>query len=148
MNAKTEPKPQAAMNLDAQVRELAAGLRDAIRETPDSYLKENPEDAYVDLACRVLFRLAGKLTILPTDQITVLRARYSRSDAALRILDIFTRWLREHPECTYSTTIGASGKVELTFKTRDEVRAFFRGESVQDAYAQAAQTIDFNGGTL
>ena len=29
-----------------------------------------------------------------------------------------------------------------------EVLGFFRGESVQDAYAQAAQVISFNGGTL
>lgn len=136
------------MNLESQVRELATGLRDIILETPDAYLKENPEDAYVDLACRLIFRLAGKLAILPAEQIATAHVRDGQARAAVRTLDILSKWLRAHPKCGYGTEIGASGKIELTMKVAGETRGFFQGESVQDAYAQAAQVVDFNGGTL
>jgi hypothetical protein len=146
MNKNDQVEPSKA--LDKQLHALAAGLRDVIQETSDSYLKERPEDAYVDLACRLILRLRETLTILPVAQVAAARIRDGQLEAASRIFDIFTRWMREHPEWSYATKICASGKVELTFKVHHETRAFFQGESIQDAYAQAAQVIDFNGGEL
>lgn len=132
--------PKSPMTLDDMTCELAACLRDAIEETDLAYLKKDPEDAFTDLACRLIFRLRSKLTVVPTHYV-------AERAAAGRILDIFTRWLREHPGCSYTTRISASGKFQVVVKTPIETTLHF-GESVQDAYAQAAQTISFNGETL
>jgi hypothetical protein len=74
-------------------------------------------------------------------------ARLAKGDAAMRIFDILTHWLHEHPECSYSTGIGPSGAVVVSFIHKGQ-KTLFRGASIQDAYAQAAQAIDFNGGEL
>jgi len=134
------------MNLEDMTRELAASLRDAIEGTDISYLKEDPEDAFIDLACRLIFRLRASLTVVPTPDPEE-RARIAHAKAAMRIFSILTIWLKVHPECSYTTQISASGTCQLVMKTPTETKLFF-GTSVQDAYAQAAQTIDFNGGTL
>ena len=146
MNKNDQLEPSKA--LDNQLHALADGLRDVIQETSESYLRESPENAYTDLACRLLLRLRETLTILPVTQVATARIRDGQLKAAARIFDIFTRWMLEHPEYSYSTDVGASGKFELTFKKSGTTQAFFQGESIQDAYAQAAQVIDFNGGLL
>lgn len=134
--------------LDDQIRELAAGLRDVIRETDESYLEKSPEEAYEDLAARLVLRLSKSLTIQSVAQTIVTRTRLEQAEAAQRILDIFTRWMHEHPECHYVTGLGSKGQFELTVRSSGETKAYFQGGSIQDAYAQAAQTINFNGGTL
>jgi hypothetical protein len=53
------------MTPDEMLDELAAGLRDVIREAPESYLVDNPEDAFADLACRLVLRLSGAITFMP-----------------------------------------------------------------------------------
>jgi hypothetical protein len=74
--------------------------------------------------------------------------------AAWRTLDIFTRWMLEHPGCSYDTrylSLRIDGpKFELVIHTPEYAPFdfFFYGETIQDVYAQAAQTIDFNGGEL
>lgn len=128
------------MSPDNIIRELASELRDVIREYPDIYLDEDPEDLFVDLACRLVVRLSRKeITVIPSP-------RFGHDEAARRIFEIFTRWLNERSECAYTVQRGPSG-FELLVKTPKET-LIFRGDSVQDASAQAAQTINFSGGSL
>jgi len=60
--------------------------------------------------------------------------------ASDRILDIFTRWLSGHPGRSYRTGL-RDGRTEIVLETPGLFPRTFRGQSVQDAYAQAAQTI-------
>jgi hypothetical protein len=121
------------------VCELAAALRDTIDETDSAHIDQDPEEAFVDLACRLILRLRGKLTVVPS--------LTSDAGAAARIFRIFTGWMRAHPRCSYDTRISASGKFQIVVKTPTGTHLFF-GETVQDAYAQAAQAVLFSEGTL
>lgn len=138
--------PPRTSTLDGMTRALAAGLRDVIEATSTAYLREDPEDAFIDLAARLIFRLREELTVVPIPHAAE-RARIMQADAAARIFDIFTRWMKAHPGRSYETRISASGKFQVVVKTKGGTQLFFGGD-VQDAYAQAAQAIDFNGGTL
>lgn len=146
-----DPGPITA---DAMMRDLAEGLRDVINEVPVADLEKDPEAAFLDMACRLVFQVRAKVTVMPTREVTRANARVGQAEAAQRIFDIFTRWMLEHPECFYETQIGSSGKFEITVLAPPnpgalgEVKAFFTGETIQDCYAQAAQTIEFGGGHL
>ncbi len=130
------------MNLDEMMQEIAAGLRDAIRETPYEQFKEDPEDAYTDLACRLVFRLSEKLTITPNSKNEAAdRIRVQQAEAARRIFDILTGWMVSRPGRSCVTGISPSGRFELTMRAPDGTQGYFQGGSVQDVYAQAAQTI-------
>jgi len=79
--------------------------------------------------------------------------RDDQSEAAQRIFDIFTRWMLANPRCYYTTGINwSTGKFEMeVFRDRflyGKSFAHFQGETIQDCYAQAAQTIEFKGGNL
>ena len=141
-----ESAPRLPMTLDDMACELAAALRDAIEDTDSAYLARDPEEAFIDLACRLILRLRGKLTVVrsPTSPE---RARVSQAEAAGRIFSILTDWMQKHPGCSYNTRISATGKFQVIMETPNGTHLFF-GESVQDAYAQAAQAINFNEGTL
>lgn len=67
--------------------------------------------------------------------------------AAARTLDILTNCLRSHPGCSFETKMSPSGTFQVVVRTPSNTQVFFGGD-IQDAYAQAAQTIDFNGGTI
>lgn len=138
---KTKP---AAMTLDDLTRELAAGLRDVVHDIPDSHFKEDPEEAFIDVAVRLLFRLRATLTVVPVRAAKLERIEQAERDAASRTLGILTKWLKAAPGRSIETRVSASGKVQVVVKTpeTESTRLHF-GESVQDAYAQAAQTIDF-----
>jgi hypothetical protein len=131
------------MSLDDMTRELAAGLCDVIQETDSAYLKKDPEDAFVDLACRLVFRLRTTLTIVPA-LTPKERVRIGQAEAATRVFNIFTHWMLFHPAGSIATKISSSGKFQVVVKTPQETRLFF-GETVQDAYAQATQTICLEG---
>ncbi|HZL96718.1 MAG TPA: hypothetical protein VFB99_23890 [Vicinamibacterales bacterium] len=136
------------MSVDDVIGKLAASLRDTILETSESYLKEDPKDTYVDLACRLVTRLSQDgLTVMPVPS-SERRIQASQAEGAVRIFDILTRWLREQRNVACETSVDPDGKYQFVVRGGQKVLAFFRGESVQDAYAQAAQTIDFNGGSL
>lgn len=142
------------MHPNSMIAELAAGLRDVIQDSDETYLKNAPEEAFIDLASRLVLRLSkGSLTVVPVVPLAAARkaeiARV-RGDAAARILDIFTLWMSKHPECSFVTEKGLSGKFSIIVRAPGEphTRAFFQGDCIQDAYAQAAQTISFNGGLL
>lgn len=141
----TDPK-----TLEDTLQAVAAALRDAIRDTPDSAAAEPPEEVHTDLACRFLLRLARQgATILPTSKAAAPNVAAKRAEAAERTLAVLTGWLLDHPECSYVTEVAPAGTFEVTFLDRDdEVRAYFSGTSVQDAYAQAAQTLILDGGAL
>jgi hypothetical protein len=122
-----------SMTLNKTMSTLAEGLRDVIRDTPTD--PGEPEDAHTDLATRLVFRLArGGLTIVPA----VPSAGYV--EAASRIFVILTRWLSADPERSYATSVTPSGLFEVRLITPHETRVF-GGKTVQDAYAQAAQTL-------
>lgn len=53
---------------DSIMRVLSAGIRDVIRETPDIHIREDLKETYDDLACRLILRLAGVLTVVSTAQ--------------------------------------------------------------------------------
>jgi hypothetical protein len=135
------PKP-APRSLDDMTRELAAGLRDVIEETDTGYLKRDPEDAFTDLACRLIFRLRAALTVVPVPGPEE-RVRVGQAEAATRVFNIFTHWMLKHPDGSIATKISPTGKFQVVVRTPQETRLFF-GETVQDAYAQAAQTICFD----
>jgi hypothetical protein len=135
--------PKAPKGPNSTARDLAASLRDAITATDRSALENDPEEAFIDLAGRLVRRLhACGLTVLalPTreDQIQA-----NLDAAAARILNILTKWMRAHPECSYDTRKSPSGKFQIVLKTPRGVELFF-GDDLHDAYAQMAQTIDFN----
>lgn len=131
------------------MRELAAGLRDALREVPLSALEKDPEEAFVDLAAQLILRLTGTLTVVPVDRNEAQeRVRRARANGAERILDILTVWMRERPERHFVTAMDQSGKFEIIMRASGQTQALFQGESVQDAYAQAALTVSLNGGAL
>jgi hypothetical protein len=141
------------MSSEDVIRTLAEALRDVIDAVDESYLRVNPEDAYMDLACQLIFKMKT-VTVVPVA--TENRTEIGKS--AVRIFEILDRWLRERPAGVRSleTAVNASGRTEITLSelvkrdddTVNEVRGFFQGESVRDAYAQGAQTIEFNGGDL
>jgi hypothetical protein len=122
---------------DDTIRELAEALRDVLNDLPEPATTEDPQAVFEDLASRFILRLSrGNLTVAP-----------KHHEAASRIFDIFTGWLRLHPNCHYTVRFAPSGKFELGLHTYRGVTTV-RGEEVQDAHAQAAQTIQFNGGVL
>ena len=127
----------APFSLSELTQELAEALRDVIVETPDSDVVDSPQDFYEDLAARLVIRLSKRaVTVAPVHCV-----------AAARIFDIFTKWLTEDPKRAYVTRTNGS-KFEVATVTPEGLRELFRGESVQDAYGQAAQTIELNGGEL
>ena len=126
-----------SLSLSDLTRELAAALRDVIQETPDSVATESPQDVYEDLAARLVIRLSKRaLEVAPVHY-----------GAAARIFDIFTKWLTGDPKRAYVTRVNGS-EFEFAAVTPGGLRELFRGESIQDAYGQAAQTIQLNGGDL
>jgi hypothetical protein len=134
------------MSLDNMVRELAAGLKDTIEATDSSYIERDPEDAFIDLANRFIFRLRDKITIMPWPSREEM-IRRSNEEAASRVCSILTEWMRKNGDCSYTTRISLTGKFQISVKTPGMTHTFF-GETVQDAYAQFAQAVAFNGGTL
>lgn len=143
---QVKPAPRTAKSLNSTARDLAASLRDAITATELAALESDPEETFIDLACRLVKRLQARgLTVLPLptreDQIQA-----GIDAAAARSLDIFTKWMRAHPNCSYDTRRSASGKFQVVVKTPLGVQLFF-GDDVQDAYGQAAQTIDYEAMT-
>ena len=67
-----------------------------------------------------------------------------QAGAAARIFSVFTDWIRG-PEVCCTITRASSGRFEVTLKTEDKTLTF-RGHSVQDACAQAAQFLNFDDG--
>ena len=134
--------PEGTMTREDMIRDLAAGLRDVIRGASDEYVKEDPENAFIDLACTLMLRLRGKLTVVPTSHVHL-----EHAEAAMRILDILTRWMKANPGCSYTTKISETGTFQIVVNTSNGPKLFF-GENLQDAYAQAAQTINFSRGKL
>lgn len=149
MPAKKNSAPIArkGSTLDSSTRDISASLRDAIAATDAAALEKDPEEEFIDFACRLVLQLQKRgLTIvsIPTREEQI---QISQSKAAARILEILTTWMRANPGCSFDTRKSESGKFQIVVKTPKSTELFF-GESVQDAYAQAAQTINFNGGTL
>jgi hypothetical protein len=144
-----KPTPRAPMSLDDMTREIAAGLKDVINETDSAYLERDPEEAFTDLAYKFIVRLqVANLTIVPST--TAERIRIGQAKAASRVFAILTKWMHASPGRSYDTRVSDSGKFQIVVKTPDacqRTRLFF-GDDIQDAYAQAAQTICFDGGTL
>lgn len=133
---------QAPSALDDTTRTLAAVLCELIQEADESYIKDEPEDAFTDLAAKLVLRLSrNQLTVAPS-------ARVSRDEAARRIFDIFSTWLQMQPDRAYVTRLNEEGKIEVTTLSPNGVQAFFKGGDVQDAYAQMAQVLLFNGGAI
>jgi len=139
----TEPK-----TVNDTMDAVAIALRDAIRDTPDC-VADSPEDVHADLACRFVLRLSRRgVTILPISrtakEVTRAQEVAQAQEAAQRIFNILTRWLNKHPGCSYTTGTTPSGRFEVRLIT-PKVTHVFGGLSVQDAWAQAAQAIDFGG---
>jgi hypothetical protein len=133
--------------LDTAIRDISAGLRDAIAATDADALEQDPEEMFADFSCRLVLQLQKRgLTIvsIPTREE---QNNIAMSKAASRLLEILTTWMKANPGCSFDTRKSNSGKFQIVVKTPKSTELFF-GESVQDAYAQAAQTIEFNGGEL
>lgn len=145
------------------INELARALRTVIVETDEAHLRANPSEAYIDLACRLIFQMKA-ITVVPVktpeeargareDQIR--KADYEALEYMFKTLD---GWLRGRDPGirTLETAANTVGRVEVTLsevktlgeQAGPEVRGFFQGESVRDAYGQAAQTIVFGDGEL
>lgn len=134
------------MTPDAMLQELANELKDVIRNLDEAHLRKNPEEEFVELAARLLIKLNRKALTLTQVPSTAEQAESEKGKAAQRIFDIFTAWMRRHPERSYETVFGSSGKFEIVMRGEDKALAFFQGESIQDAYAQAATALSFNEG--
>ncbi len=144
---KSTAPARKPVSLDSSTRDISASLRDAIAATDAAALEKDPEEEFIDFACRLVLQLQKRgLTIvsLPTREEQI---QIAQDKAASRILTILTNWMRANPGCSFDSRISASGKFQIVLKTNPGVQLFF-GESIQDAYAQAAQTINFNSGEL
>lgn len=79
--------------------------------------------------------------------IDIKQIKRAQEEAAWRALGIFTRWLKERPECSYTVKYSrlrpAKSAFELVVTTADTT-VRFNGESSQDVCAQAAQAISFD----
>lgn len=139
----TNLPPRAPTAAETMMRELAAQLRDVIQETDNAFIEKEPEDAFLDLAARLVLRLSRQ-------QIEVVQAhQHAHGAAAKRIFDIFSTWLQMQPDRTYVTSFDEkSGKFEVFTVSPNGLQAFFQGADVQDAYAQMAQVLSFSGGAL
>jgi hypothetical protein len=143
VNCDPSPEPQRPLTAaDTMMRDLAESLRDVLRETDDSYIERDPEDAFVDLAARLVHRLSDKITLVPT-------TRHKQNEASRRIFDIFTTWMQMQPDRLYVTRIEeASGRFEVTVISPNGIQAYFQGGDVRDAHAQMAQVLLFEGGAI
>lgn len=129
------------MTLDDTTRALADELRELIQEADDSYIEQDPEEAFIDLAARLALRLSKKqLTVVPAVQA-------AQNAAAKRIFDIFSTWLQMQPDRFFVTRLDKD-RFEVNVVSPNGLQAYFQGADVQDVYAQMAQTIDFEGGAL
>jgi hypothetical protein len=143
------------MTSEDVIHELAEALRDTINEIDELYVRANPESAYLDLACKLIFRMKT-VTIVPVRaQVESREAeiRQAEGEGAVRIFEALDRWLRAREAGVRSIEMGvnAEGKREIKMFEASlsndgyEVKGFFQGESLQDACAQAAQVVLFNG---
>jgi seryl-tRNA synthetase len=141
------------MTSEDVIHELAEALRDTINEIDELYVRANPESAYLDLACKLIFRMKT-VTIVPVHaQVESREAeiRQAEGEGAVRIFEALDRWLlaREAGARSIETGVNVAGRREITMtegaNTNYEVKGFFQGESLQDACAQAAQVLLFNG---
>jgi len=148
MPAKKSTAPaRKPVSLDSSTRDISASLRAAIAATDAAALENDPEEEFIDFACRLVLQLQKRgLTIvsLPTREEQI---QIAQDKAASRILTILTNWMKANPGCSFDTRKSPSGKFQIVVKTPKSTELFF-GESIQDAFAQAAQTINFNGGEL
>jgi hypothetical protein len=142
MNINQSTLDRPLTSADTMMRDLSEALHDVLRETDDSYIEKDPEDAFVDLAARLVHRLSGRIALVPVPH-------QAKTEAAKRIFDVFTTWMQMQPDRAYVTRLNeTSGKFEVTTLSPNGVQAFFQGSDTQDACAQMAQVLLFNGGTL
>lgn len=140
MNSKKAQAPKPKTTPSSAMRDLAASLRDSITETDKSALEKDPEEAFIDLACRFVLALQNRgLTVvaLPTRE-DQMQLQFDK--AAGRMLGIFTEWMRKNPGASYDTRMSVSGKFQIILRTPEGTKVSFGGD-VQDAYGQAAQAI-------
>ena len=131
------------MTPDALIQALASELKDVLRTLDEDHLRENHEEELVNLAARLVLKLNRKaITIIPIPS-RAERIQRGEAEAAQRIFDVLSTWMNKHPECSLVTEKGISGKFGIVVRTPGATQAFFQGESIQDAYAQAAQAISF-----
>ena len=137
-----EPRRIPTAAIDDMLHELAGSLRDILREADDAYIEQEPEDAFIDLANRLVLKLADKVTIVPA-------LRHKQNEAARRIFDVFSTWMQMQPDRCFVTRLNLeTGRFEVTTLGPDGVQAFFQGGDVKDAYAQMAQVLLFEGGKI
>jgi len=125
------------------INELALGLRDTIQAIPMSAFEADSEKAFMELARRLVTRLQKTIAIVPAPTKKEKR-RLAEAEAAARIFDIFTKWMRANKHRTYTVRISHAGRFQVSVESAPALTEVFFGESAQDAQAQAAQTIDFN----
>jgi len=141
-NDQTQASNRPLTAVDTMMRDLAESLRDVLQETDDAYIEREPEDAFVDLAARLVHRLSDKITLVPTTQ-------HKHNEASRRIFDIFTTWMQMQPDRACVTRLDeASGRFEATVISPNGIQGYFQGGDVRDAYAQMAQVLLFEGGAI
>lgn len=134
----------------------------AIGDTDQSRLTKDPQATFSDIALQVTNKLEKKgigifdpypytLDAFQTACDTALKllaenavVNASEPCAAQRILDTFTRWMVNHPGAAYFVRTTAAGRFELVMNSTTKERTF-RGDTIQDAYAQAAQVLQLEG---
>ncbi len=119
------------MTTDEIINELSTALRHLLRDTT---LKNGSEDDFSNLACQLILAVSKTIAIKP-----LLACDYA--DSSMRIFEIFTRWLRAHPDHVIRIST-SSDRFQVAAINPKGMRLCF-GESAQDACAQIAQTICF-----
>lgn len=121
-------------------RTLAAELALVMLETPDSAFDQDEESAqaYINIAGKIIDRLVGKGVVVIDTQAG--EDDTAEAHAARKTLEILTGWVIADPTRSLFTEYAGSGRFDLTLKEAGHTERF-RGESVQDVYAQAAQVI-------
>ena len=134
------------MTPNTLIKELATELGTVIKNIDEAHLRENAEEELVDMAARLVLALKKKaITITPVSSREAEIAE-SYGAAAVRIFDVFTGWLRTHSTFCVALDTSTTGKFGVALRSGMTPLAFFQGETVQDACAQAAQTIEMNEG--
>lgn len=140
------------MTSEDVIREVAEALRDVIVASDESYLRGDPETAFVDLACRLIFRMKT-VTVVPV-RARETEIRQADAEGATRIFETLNRWLQTRGAGIRSVeaSVNVTGRTEFTMielarcdgeNSSYEVKGFFQGESLRDACAQAAQVVLF-----
>lgn len=140
-----------SVTFESLTSDLALMLRDIISETEEDLNGDaNAETVFRDLARRLILRLGESFALVPLDQpewascapiIIKTNTQSAQDRSARRILNLLDIWLQRNKGAKYTTWVDNIGQCIVSTDVRPGQTVVFKGESVQEAYGQAACVI-------